>query len=79
MKKIGILFAVAQARKKGGIVHVFDVCSDGLFPATELGKFGLKPWRGIILNICPDISDFEKRISVKRFLAPINIYQKIVG
>ena len=22
----------------------FDVCSDGLFPAPDLGKFGLKHW-----------------------------------
>ena len=30
---------------KGVIVRAFDVCSDGLFPAHDLGKFGLKNWR----------------------------------
>ena len=42
---LGILFAVTQAPKKGGIMRSFDVCSDGLFPAPDLGKFGLEHWR----------------------------------
>ena len=40
-----MLFALTQAPKKGGIVCAFDVCSDGIFPAPDLGKFGLKHWR----------------------------------
>ena len=35
---LGILFSVTQAPKKGGIVRAFDVCSDGLFPAPDLGN-----------------------------------------
>ena len=42
---LGIFFAVTQAPKKREIVRVFDVCSDGLFPDPDLGKFGLKHWR----------------------------------
>ena len=42
---LGILFVVTQATKKGGIRREFDVRSDGLFPATDLGTFGLKYWR----------------------------------
>ena len=26
-------------------MRALDVCSDGLFPASDLGKFGLKHWR----------------------------------
>ena len=26
-------------------MHAFDVFSDGLFPAPDLGKIGLKHWR----------------------------------
>ena len=36
---LGILFAVTQASKKGGIVRVFDLCSDGFFPDPDLGNF----------------------------------------
>ena len=41
---LGILFYVTKAPNKGGIVNEFDVFSDGLFTAPELGKFGLKHW-----------------------------------
>ena len=41
---LGICFGVTQAPKKGGINSAFDVCSDGLFPAHDMGKFGLKKW-----------------------------------
>ena len=36
---LGILFAVTQASKKGGIVRAFDLCSDGFFPDPDLGNF----------------------------------------
>ena len=26
-------------------MHAFDVCSDRIFPAPDLGNFGLKHWR----------------------------------
>ena len=39
---IGILFAITQGPKKGGIVRTFYVCIDILFPAPDLGKFVLK-------------------------------------
>ena len=42
---LGIFFAVTQEPKKGRIMRAFDECSDGLFPAPELGKIGLKHWR----------------------------------
>ena len=41
---LGIFFAVKRSPKKGGIVHAFDVCSDGLSPDPDLGNFGLKHW-----------------------------------
>ena len=41
-KFIGILFAITQGPKKGGIVRTFYVCIDILFPAPDLGKFVLK-------------------------------------
>ena len=42
---LGISFSVTQAPNKVGIVRAFDECSDGLFPAPNLVKFGLKHWR----------------------------------
>ena len=33
-----------QATKKGGIVCIFDVCSDFLFSAPDMGTFVLKYW-----------------------------------
>ena len=42
---LGIFFAVTQATKKGGIKREFYVCSDRIFPAPDLEKFGLKHWR----------------------------------
>ena len=42
---LGVLFSVAQSPKKGVIMRSFDVCSYGLFPAPDLGNFGLKHWR----------------------------------
>ena len=42
---LGIFFDVTQGPKKGGIVCVFDVCSDGLFHSHDLGNFGLKHCR----------------------------------
>ena len=39
---LGILFAVTKGTNKGGIMRAFYVCSDGLFPAPDLGKFVLK-------------------------------------
>ena len=50
---LGVLFAVTQAPRNGGIVHSFDVFSDGLFPATNLWKIGLKHWhfKELIFNL----------------------------
>ena len=46
MKKfLGIFFAVTQGTKKGETVCAFDVCSDGLFTAPDLGKLGLEHLR----------------------------------
>ena len=45
MKNLGVFFSVKQAQNKSGIVRAFDVFSDGLFSAPDLGKFGLKHWR----------------------------------
>eukprot|EP00957_Ditylum_brightwellii_P067535 5126993-Ditylum_brightwellii.AAC.1 len=39
---IGCLFPVIQAPKKGGLCHPFEKQSDGLFPAPDLGRFGLE-------------------------------------
>ena len=39
---LGIFFSVTQEPNKGGIKHDFDVCSEGLFPAPDPRKFGLK-------------------------------------
>ena len=45
MKKfLGIFFDFTQGPKKGGIVCVFDVSSDGLFPTLIPEKIGLKHW-----------------------------------
>ena len=49
---LGVLFAVTQASKKGGIVREFHVCSDGLSPAPDLGNSGLKHWRFTELFSC---------------------------
>ena len=38
-------FSVTQSPNKVGIFCESDVCSDGLFPAPNLGKFGFKHWR----------------------------------
>ena len=35
---LGIFFTITQAPNKGGIVRAFDVCSDVLFPAPDLGN-----------------------------------------
>ena len=44
-KFLGVLSAVSQASKKGGVEKAFETESDGLFPALDLGRFGLKFWR----------------------------------
>eukprot|EP00957_Ditylum_brightwellii_P085859 6531542-Ditylum_brightwellii.AAC.1 len=41
---IACIFAVKQEPKKGGIIRAFDESNDGLFPALNLGRFGLKHW-----------------------------------
>ena len=42
MKKfIGCLFAIRQRRKVGGITKCFESITDGLFPAIDLGQFGM--------------------------------------
>ena len=41
---LGIFFDVTKAPKKGVIMRAFDVCSDGVFPAPDLGILGLKNW-----------------------------------
>ena len=41
---LGIFFDITQGPNKGGIVHAFDVFSDGNFCAPDMGKFGLKLW-----------------------------------
>eukprot|EP00957_Ditylum_brightwellii_P064409 4888433-Ditylum_brightwellii.AAC.1 len=43
-KFLGIFHAMIQAPKKGGVGHVFDRYSDGIYPAPDLGWFGLKHW-----------------------------------
>eukprot|EP00957_Ditylum_brightwellii_P101105 7705200-Ditylum_brightwellii.AAC.1 len=39
------LLAVTLASKKSGIVWAFDENDDGLFPASNLGRHGLKHWQ----------------------------------
>ena len=39
---IGCMFAFTQSSKVGGMRKAFDEISDGLFPAQNLGRFGLK-------------------------------------
>ena len=39
---IGCLFAFTQSSKVGGMRKAFEEVSDGLFPAQDLGRFGLK-------------------------------------
>eukprot|EP00957_Ditylum_brightwellii_P001203 94625-Ditylum_brightwellii.AAC.1 len=39
------LLAVTQAPKKDGIVWVFDENNNGLFPAPNFGRHGLKHWQ----------------------------------
>eukprot|EP00957_Ditylum_brightwellii_P184727 14069534-Ditylum_brightwellii.AAC.1 len=41
---LGYLFAVTQAPRKGGVLRAFDKQSDGLYPAPNLGRFGLDHW-----------------------------------
>ena len=38
---LGCLFAATQGRKVGGITKCFETVSDGLFPAMDLGRFGM--------------------------------------
>ena len=38
---IGCMFAITQGRKVGGITKCFENISDGLFPAMDLGCFGM--------------------------------------
>ena len=42
---LGIIFSVTKAPKKGVFVSEFNVCSDGIIPASDLEIFGLKHWR----------------------------------
>ena len=42
---VGCLGALTQSSKKGGVKKAFATESDGLFPALDLGRFGLKYWR----------------------------------
>ena len=35
---LGLFFAVTQEPTRCGIVRAFDVCSNGLFPAPDLGN-----------------------------------------
>eukprot|EP00957_Ditylum_brightwellii_P088443 6736497-Ditylum_brightwellii.AAC.1 len=42
---VSCLFAVTQAPRKGGVLHAFDKQSDDLYPAPNLGRFGLEHWR----------------------------------
>eukprot|EP00957_Ditylum_brightwellii_P187400 14272227-Ditylum_brightwellii.AAC.1 len=44
MKFLGCFYAFTQGPKKGGVLHTFEEHSDGLFPAPNLGRFGLKHW-----------------------------------
>eukprot|EP00957_Ditylum_brightwellii_P150763 11479363-Ditylum_brightwellii.AAC.1 len=41
---IGCFYAMTQASKKIGIASAFNKQSDGLFPAPDLGRFGLEHW-----------------------------------
>ena len=39
---VGSLFALTKSSKVGGIRKVFEEITDGLFPAQDLGCFGLR-------------------------------------
>ena len=38
---LGVILAITQSSKVGGIGKAFEVQSDGLFPAANLGRFGM--------------------------------------
>ena len=42
---LACLLALTQGRKKGGIKKAFEPETDGLFPASDLGRFGIKYYR----------------------------------
>ena len=54
---IGCLFACTQARKIGGITKAFETVSDGLFPACDLGRFGMKLRRFQYVMQCWEFAD----------------------
>ena len=41
LRFVGYLFAMTQIRKVGGVTKAFEKSSDGLFPAQDLGRFGM--------------------------------------
>ena len=57
---IGVLFCCTLSRKVGGITKVFETISDGLFPAQNLGRFGLKLRRFQSIMSCWEFSDKEE-------------------
>ena len=54
---VGCLFACTQTRKVGGITKAFETVSDGLFPAQDLGRFGLKLRRFQDIMRCWEFAD----------------------
>ena len=54
---IGCLFACTQSRKVGGITKAFETVSDGLFPASDLGRFGMKLRRFQHIMQCWEFAD----------------------
>ena len=56
---IGVLFASTQSRKVGGITKMFEFTSDGLFPASDIGKFGMNLRRFESIMNCWEFGDKE--------------------
>ena len=52
IKNPGILLAVIKKICISGIMHAFYVCSYGLFPDPDLGKFGLKHCLKELFSYC---------------------------
>ena len=54
---LGCLFAVTQGRKVGGITKCFETVGDGLFPASDLGRFGMNLRRFQAIMKCLEFAD----------------------
>ena len=56
---VGCMFACTQTRKVGGITKAFEIVSDGLFPAQDLGKYGMSLRRFQYVMNCWEFADEE--------------------